>query len=483
MYYSETTWKTRRLFVFLWVIVLVGIAQGCKKEESENSKINDWILENMQDYYFWNTQIPARTNKTLYPKDYFESLLYKKEDRFSWIQDNFKELQDYLSGITTEAGYEFNLYLLEKGKNLVVGCIVYIKPGTPAEQAGLKRGDFFTSINGTAMTTENYQDLLSKISQPHTIGKIDLLTGQTTTVSLSVIEYAENPVLLDTIYHIESKKIGYLVYNLFARDSNQDGITYEKELNNLFGNFQTQGIQELIVDLRYNSGGSVVTAITLASMISNRTSTDIFGYQKYNSNLDQALSDYYGKDYNVNYFFDNIERSDNNNKVVESVKINKLTNLSKVYFIVSGRTASASELVINCLKPYMNVVLVGDTTLGKNVGSITIYEEDEEKQKTNKWGMQPIVLKLENKIHFSDYGNGFPPDVLADEFDSASKMRELGDINEMMLSVALNHIFGRTTLQRSSVATKTKMIGSSGDRLPVRNSMYLDSHFQTKIRR
>ena len=467
---------------FLWALILAVITQGCKKNppetENEYSKINDWILANMQDYYFWNTQIPARTDKTLNPSDYFESLLYKKEDRFSWIQDNFIELMKYLSGITTEAGYEFNLFT-EDNKS-VFGCIVYIKPGTPAEQAGLKRGDCFSSINGTAMTMTNYQELLSKISQPHSIGKLNPNTGQTTTVSLSVIEYAENPVLMDTIYYMESKKIGYLVYNLFARDSKPGGITYEKELNDLFGKFETEGVNELIVDLRYNSGGAVNTSIILSSMISNLSEKDVFGYQKYNSKLDKALSDYYGKDYNVDYFYDNIEWYDDKNKIVESVKINKLTKLNQVYFIVSGRTASASELVINCLKPYMKVILIGKKTVGKNVGSITIYEENEEKQKTNSWGMQPIILKLENKDHFSDYGNGFTPDVDANE--SVSDMRELGDIDEILLGAALNHILGKTSVKRSNVALEPTHIGSSIDRIPVRKIMYLDSRFQTKMR-
>jgi hypothetical protein len=94
--------------------------------------------------------------------------------------------------------------------------------------------------------------------------------------------------------------------------------------------------------------------------------------------------------------------------------------------------------------------------------------------------MQPIILKLENKNHFSDYGDGFTPDVDASEF--ASDMRELGDIDEILLSAALNHIFGRTSAKKSDVAMEPTMVGSSSDRLPVRKTMYLDSRFQTMMR-
>lgn len=473
-------------WAFVWMVAMLVVAAGCKDETGQGDEpetgdeyleINNWILSNMEAYYLWNEEISTETDKTLQPGKYFDQLLYKEEDRFSWIQDDFIELMNYISGVTTEAGYDFNLYSFDKTN--VVGCITYIKPGTPAEAAGLKRGDFFMSINGTNLTTKNYSDQIALISEPHTLGKVTIsdgkLTDSTTPVSLSVIEYPENPLLLDTVYTIESKKIGYFVYNFFARDSESLGIKYEKELNDLFGDFKTKGIDELIIDLRYNGGGTIITAQALASMISNRSATDIFGYEKYNTELGRYLAATEGKDYNIFRFLNNIERYDSQYEPVETVAINKLTNLSKLYLIVTGRTASASELIINGLKPYMDVVLVGETTYGKNVGSITIYETDPEKQKINTWGMQPIVLKAENVEHFSDYGNGFKPDIPANEFEVG--MLPLGDTNELMLSETLNHIFGKTSLLRKTAEKKHQMIGSSVDRTPERKNMYIDHRF------
>jgi C-terminal processing protease CtpA/Prc len=441
--------------------------------------INKWILENMQTYYLWNTHIPERTNKSLYPSDYFETLIYdrQKTDRFSWIQENFVELINSLSGINKEAGYDFNLYRWSQTSFKIVGCITYIKPNSPAERANLKRGDLFFTVNGTEMTTGNYSSLLSQTSEPHTISIADIAENELVlerTVSLSVVEYSENPVLLDTIYNIQDKKIGYLVYNFFANDSGDQSLSYIKALNTIFGHFKTENLTDLIIDFRYNSGGAITTANALAGMISNRSSSDIFMIEEYNSIVSTALADRYGHDYNKNYFLNNIENTNSSGVVTEQIPINKLRGLNKAYFIVSGRTASASELVINGIQPYMDVELIGETTAGKNLGSITIYEEDPVKQQTNKWGMQPIIVKTANAVGFSDYADGFTPDV--EESELTSPMKPLGDTDEILLNVALSRVLNipRSRLRKSdNVNIRRDIVGSSIDRTPARKSMYL----------
>jgi C-terminal processing protease CtpA/Prc len=313
------------------------------------------------------------------------------------------------------------------------------------------------------------------MNAPHTIGIANIqgdMPVVTRTVSLSVEEYTENPILLDTIYHIEGKKIGYLVYNFFADDSGDQSLSYVKELNTIFGNFKIEKINELIVDLRYNGGGAIITANALAGMISNRSSSDIFTIEEYNSILTAALIDSYGPDYNKSYFLDNIEKTNSRGIVLEQIPINKLQGLNKAYFIVSERTASASELVINGLKPYMNVELIGEKTVGKNVGSITIYEEDTEKQKTNTWGIQPIIVKLANSNGFSDYTKGITPDV--EKFELALLMNPLGNTNEILLNAALSRIFNAPALKRSdNISIHRDVIGSSIDQTPARKNMYL----------
>jgi C-terminal processing protease CtpA/Prc len=349
----------------------------------------------------------------------------------------------------------------------VIGYITYIKSGTPAESAGLKRGEYFHQINGTQMTLSNYSSLVAETSKAHTLG-ISIISGNTIigvkNVSLEVIEnYPENPILLDTIYNFMGKNIGYFVYNFFARDKGDGSLTYEKELNNLFGKFKSLQIDELIVDLRYNGGGAVITTQALASMISGQGSDKVFYIDEYNYLITSELL---REKYDMkSYFINTIDRS---------TPINSLSGLSTVYFIVSGRSASASELLINGLKPYMNVVLIGGITYGKNVSSISIYEEDDP---DNKWGMQPIIAKMSNADGFSDYGDGFTPDKIIYENQEESIM-QLGDMRELLLRTTIATIFGIegedvvTTKRIASPATSL-VIGSAADRNPVRQNQYI----------
>jgi C-terminal processing protease CtpA/Prc len=488
--------KTAKNGIVLLLVtgLFAAFATSCRKHDSSvtdrinnpdlNKDVNEWILENMQLYYLWETHIPSRTNQKLSPADYFESLLYRPADRFSWIQENYIELLNSLSGVSTEAGYDYNLQLMSQNSQDIIGYITYIKPGTPAEAAGLKRGDYFHKINGEQMTVSNYSSLTGQISRHHTLG-ISVISGNTITgvqnTELDVIEnYPENPVLLDTVYSISDKKIGYFVYNFFARDRGDGSIAYEKELNDIFNKFKSEQIDELIVDLRYNSGGAVITAEALAKMISGQSVSQVFYMQEYNDIVDNYFTSVEGANYNKVYFIDALKRYSASGREMESIPINSLSGLSSVYFIVSGRSASASELLINGLKPYMNVVLVGGATYGKNVGSITIYEEDPDKQKDNKWGLQPIIVKMSNSSGFSDYGTGFVPDMEIYEYHTDT-IRQLGDTKELMLHATLNRIFGmeKTGTAESSMPKRTRaggqmsVIASSIDRTPVRTNQYI----------
>ena len=471
----------KKILYLLALLSLLIINFSCKTEdpisqdqtEATNETINSWILQNMQMYYLWSNQIPSTTDKSLKPADYFNSLLYKPEDRFSWIQENYTDLLDLLSGVEMEAGYNFILFWADENKQNIIGMVNYIKPNSPASKTDLKRGYIFNSINGTTLTANNYGNLVDKLSSAHTLGII--YPSPAKSIALSVTKYAEDPVLLDTVYNIAGKKIGYLIYNFFAEDDGDNTNTYIKGLNTIFAQFKTTGINELILDLRYDGGGSLTTCTELASMISNRSKNDIFGLMQFNQLYGQYLKQNLGVDYNKSYFADNIEKHDSKGNVTESVPINKLTNLNRLFVITSNGTASASEALINGLKAYMNVILVGDTTYGKNVGSTTIYEQDPVKQKTNKWGMQPIVVKFANAKNFSDYGNGFTPDVEISEYENLPLL-PLGDTNELVLQAVLTQMGVVASAPASLRADRKNTfipIYSSIDRTPVRRNLIL----------
>jgi carboxyl-terminal processing protease len=443
------------LRLFIAVLAAASFVSACDNDKplSDNEYVNNWILKNMNSYYLWNNEIPARPNKNQKPNDFFYSLLSNK-DRFSWIQDNYQELLKSLQGINMEAGYEFVLYRESKESQVVIAQVVYIKPNSPAAATVLKRGDKITRINGQLITVSNYQSLLGQLSNNHTITyerynfETEVFEVQPQ-LALTVVEFSENPNFMHTVFDYPGKKVGYYVYNFFASGVSETGKEYDNEMAAIFADFKTQGITDLVLDLRYNSGGSETSTIKLASLIApGVTTTNLFTRWEYN----QGLTNYLQGQYGSSFFLRNFSNEANN--------IGPL-NGNRLYVLTRNRTASASELIINGLRPYMEVFIIGDTTVGKNVGSISIYEENDRR---NKWGMQPIIVKSYNKNNESDYDEGFIPN-LADK-DNNLVILPLGDPQENLLSKALEQITGSEGGRKKLVQVTPwgQMVGSSLDR-------------------
>lgn len=413
-----------------------------------NSTVDNWILANMRALYYWTDKIPANPDTTQAPDAFFNSILYKYDptlrpdgDRFSWIDPDASHLQASLGGQNLSTGAEFRLYRRSSGTNDVIGVVLYTEHGSPAEKAGLKRGDIFYSINGQNLTTTNYSDLLygSATSLTYGIATIQngALVNTSQTKTASAVTLQTDPVYLDSVYTISGKKIGYLVFNEFIagvyQGNGKTDNTYLQELDNVFGKFKAQGVNELVLDLRYNPGGGGDVAQNLTSLIAPGASpAKVFFTQQYNKNVTAYLQQRNGANFNVVNFLS---------------KANNLGNLSRVFVLTTDHTASASELVINGLKPYMNVAVVGDTTYGKNVGSTTIVDSTGR----IKWGIQPIIVKAFNAAGQSDYSGGFAPDAVVLE---RLPYKPLGDVTEPLLNQALYQITG-TRLARVGVQTGT----------------------------
>ena len=421
-------------------LALLLVGSSCREEDpapdnaiiEANAKVNSWILENMEFWYFWAHELPGSPDKNLEPDEFFQSLL-SDEDRFSWIQDNYQELLNSLQGISKEAGYEYVLYKDPDNSNNVIGVILYIKPGSPAETAGLKRGDKFTHINNTQLTTANYQEVMPEIREDHTLTFTPKIAdqeafGSEQTVSLSAVQFAENPHHLSKVIEIDEKKVGYYVYNFFANGTDTNPNIYDNEMEDIFEDFKSAGITDLVLDLRFNSGGSESAANSLASHIGKTIdATKVFARRQYNPGVEEAIIDDpdLGPEFLVTKFLN------------KPFNIGNALSGGRVYILTSSRTASASELVINALKPFMEVFLIGDVTYGKNVGSISIFDDEDP---DNTWGMQPIVVKVFNSLDESNYSNGFTPDV--EDKDNRLFIEPLGDPDEALLAQAIGQITG-----------------------------------------
>jgi carboxyl-terminal processing protease len=427
---------------------------------SDYKYVNGWIYDNMSVYYLWNDKLSKSPNYSLNPEDFFESILYKYNktsnpdgDRFSWIQEDYTELLGNLNGVAShEIGFEYILVGTDATLKQYYALVLYAMHGTDAELKGINRGRFITKINGQNITADNYKNLFGGTGTKK-LSMADFVYNETEKryilqssgdVTINMHNYfAENPIYLDTIYTVANNKIGYLVYNFFARDNGDKSNNYDKELISKLSNFKSKGVNEMVLDLRYNSGGAVSSAIALASaLVKNRSTKNVLTTSQYNSILHNALIKEEGANYNKDYFIDKI--------IGTTVAIPEM-NLPRLYVLTSGWTASASEFIINGLKPYMDVILIGETTYGKNVGSITIYEDDDPK---NKWGMQPIVVKFANSLGFSDFTAGFTPDYEIDEFENLY-LYSFGDTNDPLLGKALSLITGQTSFTRSASAIST----------------------------
>ncbi|MBK5196233.1 MAG: hypothetical protein JJE08_09455, partial [Proteiniphilum sp.] len=439
------------------------------KELSNYRYVNEWIYEEMSIYYLWNDKLPKSPIYSQKPDDFFSSILNKYNptsnpdgDRFSWIQEDYVELLKSLSGVSSdEIGFEYVKVRTNEAGTQFYLLVLYPRQGTDAEAKGIKRGRWVTKINDQNITPDNFNQLLGgsgskKLSVADWIldtsdNSYKLQSSGDVTIQMHS-NFAENPVYMDSVYTIGNHKIGYLVYNFFARDKgkNEDGSLrgpaneYDKQLMERLSSMKSEGITDMVLDLRYNSGGAVSSAIALASaLVKDRSTSNILVTSQYNSIVHNSMKNEYGSDYNKDYFIDKIQGT--------TYSIPTLS-LPRLYVLASGWTASASEFIINGLNPYMEVILIGETTYGKNVGSISIYEENDP---NNKWGMQPIIVRYANSLGFSDFTTGFTPepDCEVDEFnpDGIEEtgdelfLFEFGDTSDPLLGKALSLITGTTS--------------------------------------
>jgi carboxyl-terminal processing protease len=485
-------YSTKLSFFLLAIIMLVN----CKKNGLETNPtpvvinpvvikeatvVNKFIYNGLKDYYLWVDQVSSLTAKKFSVKDtlnaflntytdpekLFSDLLYKYHtiDKWSFIVDDSKKIDNWIQGISETMGFDFMLSRYGTGENLF-GFVRYVYKGSPAEKAGIKRGNLFLSVDDQQLTVSNYQNLLLtkvtyKLSMASITGNVISLNGRS--VSMTAIQMQENPILLDTILNVSNNKVGYLVYNGFNAD-------YDLQLNQVFKKFKDAGINSLILDLRYNGGGSVQTAVYLASMIYSTSSTKIFSKSQYNAGLQAYYVGKYGAASLNENFTDTIART----TTTAVTPINNL-NLNKLYVITSENTASASELLINGLKPYIQVINVGINTAGKYVASFTIKDWDANGNvnPNNSWAMQPIAVKISNSAGVSDFVDGLVPDIKLEE--DIANLLPFGDQNETLLAAVLNNIKG---LPQAGIVLKSAELGlikvyDSQDHRPFSKQMYI----------
>jgi C-terminal processing protease CtpA/Prc len=462
----------------LLLFLVVFSFQGCQDMDDTAAPINlevqDFIWKGLNQYYLWQPDVPNLSDDRFatqndlntflagypVPEQLFDALRVDKSiDRFSWIVKDYLELEGQLQGITKNNGMEFGLVYKDASRTSIFGYVRYIIAGSDAATKDIQRGAIFYGINGTQLTVSNYQSLLA--SESYTLNLADYNAGAISPNGKSVVltktVLAENPILISKVITSgTTHKIGYLLYNGFYAE-------YDNQLNDAFGTLKSEGITDLVLDLRYNGGGSVLTATRLASMITGQYTGKVFAKQQWNPKINS-------------YFEANDPAALRNNFAdkIGSTAINSV-NLNKIYILTSQGTASASELVINGLKPYITVVQIGDITVGKNVGSITLYDSPtfgkENRNPNHRYAMQPIVLKIVNADGFGDYFTGLKPDYSLKE--NYVNLGILGNSSEPLLSTAIGKITGTGKMLQESQGKDFEYFTDSKS-LNNQNQMYIE---------
>jgi C-terminal processing protease CtpA/Prc len=485
------------------LLMLVSfIATSCFEDTDDNeisaSSINDFIWKGMNIYYLYKDDVPdladnrfsnneeygAYLNSFSEPEDLFENLVYNKEtvDRFSWIVDDYIALEQLFDGIVTSNGMEYQTFKLTSAGNNRYGVVTHVFPNTSAEAQGVKRGDIFYGVNGSQLyynsSIDTNYSLLNQDTYTINIGVLndndtpetddDFVTSSNENITLSKSQFTENPILINKVLDVGGKKVAYLMYNGFTGTDE-----FNADLNTVFGSFKSDNATELVLDLRYNSGGAVKTAIILSSLITGQFTGEIFSTEQWNSAFQDAFTNE-DPELLINRFI-------NNN---DGATLNSL-NLSRLYVLTTRRSASASELVISSLSPYIDVIQIGDTTAGKYQASTTLYDSDNFRRQganpSHTYAMQPLIFKSLNVEGFTDYFTGLTPkneNNIIEE--SVYNLGVLGDVNEPFLAIAIANITGTTKPSNQKKHT-VEMFDTAERRSPFEGGMYIEKELPQKL--
>ncbi len=423
---------------------------SCTVEQVDESlagyeRINKFIIDGVQTYYLWEAETDWKKydNRSTYSEYKDHDKLFGQlrfiDDKWSTLTDDIDGLENQFAGISTTFGYTLGFYYNPFTNNdEVIAVVYYTSYNSPAAKAGLKRGDILIEMNGKKITVNNRLELYYSSSIQVRCGKA-ITESKTFTLlpelySLSAVTMYENPVNTYSIIEKGVKKIGYLCYTGYQSES-------ERELFELFASFKSAGVNDIVLDLRYNPGGYARTAQILSSILAPAATV---------KNKSVYLEHYYNAAYTA-YLKEN--KYALNETFIDTLPVNM--NLSRVYFLTGKNTASASEATIVGLKPYMQVTQIGDTTSGKFCGGFLLSPEDlyGEKNKSyysgfSNWGMYIMIYRYANINGIASFAGPIAPDIVVKE--DVLNLKPFGDEDDPLLGQALAHIMGVSYSEKRS---------------------------------
>lgn len=375
-----------------------------------------WIYETMQKEYLYVEDMPNKESLNFFskPSDFLNSVVSSKDKKsgtnFSHIDSVFVKTKS--TSTVPTFGFEGTIIRAENGSYGI--RILYTQENSPAKEAGLKRGDIIIAANNKKINSSD----LFYITSPQeaylfTMGKLNN-TGFDTlqTVQMPSPRLVENNnIYKSDIIEVGGKKVAYIMYNEFGNNDTE-------KFKELFNKLSQEAVNDIILDLRYNPGGYVTTAQMLSTNLAPQ----------------EAIGNVFLKMIHNNI----INRTDILNFEASMLAGASAMNYENLYIITSENTASASEIVINCLKPYMSerLIQVGTATFGKNVAQ-QLFTDEVKAPMLEFWLTNSLLSNAED---FSDYyTNGLKPDYeIAENY--LGELGELGTAQDSLMIPILKHI-------------------------------------------
>lgn len=401
---------------------------------------NLFIEQVMKEHYLWYDSIPEVKQMDYFaePEEFLKKLVYRKAqngkgDPYSYVEstatlptpDTESFSRSFLQRTSTY-GFDFELMNDPTGvSSHVFARVLYVLPQSPASEAGLQRGDWISAVGRDELTAQNYGYLMT--GGATSFARESLVFDSENNASWVAFDTLQvgparrveiNPFQVDTVYHIAGRKIAYLMYNEFSTGPNNqaEDTEYREQMRQRFARFRQEAPDAFILDLRYNPGGYLSCATDLASYLAPAAALGkVFCTTKYNNLTEPQEVDF----------------------PLNAALAGENLNLSKLYVLTSLFTASASEAVINGLRPYFgndNLVVIGETTEGKNV-AMQPYQD--KRFPFIVWPVVAYVLNAEGSAH---YARGIQPTFELSERRLISPLYPLGDIREFLLHNTLEYI-------------------------------------------
>ena len=456
--------KKRYIHIMSMLAALAGIfacepkdpevVELTKEEKEQRQAINIFAYNTMDTYYLWNEEIAdsLATWKMLEdPIEKVKRIRYKDAngkdiDKWTVLTDDIESMKSSTGGVSTTYGMDFKLFWYDSSQTTVCMVVTLTYPDSPAEKAGLKRGDVIMKIGGKGITGDNYSELLY---DGFLYAKSCTLTGiDSKEYKMTAVEMYEDPILVRKVFDVGGKKVGYLFFNSFTLAACEGLIDAAKY-------FRSEGIESLILDMRYNGGGYVITETVLASLLAPEAEVkagSVFETAVYNKILAKA----WGED-KANFSETYSYKSGDKEYTVDLTGANM--GISHLYAILTGDSASASESLLVGLMPYMDIDIFGQQSHGKYCTGIMYSAKDwykdydevlDENQKelgknyADKWGIYIMIGRYADKNGNTPcMPDGFKPDYEVE--DMPAEPYQLGDENEAMLAAVLARLRGGET--------------------------------------